>query len=351
MRALLHGCFLNCCLLTLLAGSAGAAEKKAERLAGSLPTSAVGLHSPVGGFLVEASTGQLRPVIGSAGSAILGDPVAFPLGVRSLSMSPSGAFAIAELDGEQPISVFSGIGEAVPSLQPLVGGFLHADTIEFSPTGSAAAVYSQAHNRIQVFRGLPGSPELREVDLSSLTGSVTALAVSDDGSTLWIGVFDAGSGGAVYRAGADNAITPVLPGVNACSIRFVPNSNDALMADAGNDRILLAKAAADGTRVTTLAGPDEGVDSPAAIALLSNRRTAVVINAGTKAALCINIDSGETKSVPLPGPATGLRSLRIRNGIAILTGHPASYWLLTVTDSGEPVLSLIPDVAMTASKQ
>jgi hypothetical protein len=351
MRALLHGCFLNCCLLTLLAGSAGAAEKRAERLAGSLPASPAGLHAPVGGFLVEASTGQLRPVIGSVGSAILGDPVAFPLGVRSVSMSPSGAFAIAELDGEQPIAVFAGIGEAVPSLQPLVGGFLHADTIEFSPTGSAAAVYSQTQNRIQVFRGLPGSPELREVDLSSLSGGVTALAVSDDGSTLLIGVFGAESGGGVYRAGADNAMLYELPGVNARSIRFIPNSTDALIADGGGNRILLAKAATDGTQVATLAGADEGVDSPAGIGLLSDRKTAVVINADTKAVLCVNIESGESKSVPLPGPATGLRSVRIRNGIAILTDHPAGYWLLTVGDSGEPVISLIPDVAMTASKQ
>ncbi len=351
MRALSYRCLPAVCLSIVIPVFSKAAEKKVEYLASSAANSPAGLRVPVKGLLVDLRTGQVRPVVGAAGAAVLGETLTAPAETGRIWISPSGAYAIAERNDDQPISVFAGLGTASPSLRVLDGGMLQADSIEFSRSGSTAAIYSKELRRVQVIRGLPDLPSVRNLDLGSLSGDVTALTPSEDGSTLLVAVSGPASGGGVFRIGADNGIAPVLADVNAASLQFV-SASSALVADAGGNRILsISFDAGREPQSKVLAGADAGVDHPVGVAVLSDGRTVVALNSNSKTALCIDIQSGETKPVSLPAPATALRAVQVPNGIAILTDQPAGYWLLSVAGSGEPVLSLISDIAVTASKQ
>src|SRR5262249_7728499 len=74
------------------------------------------------------------------------------------------------------------------------------DRIALSPTGSAAALFSSSDGRIYVFTNLYQRVSAAgQVNVSGL-GSVTAIAVSDDGSTVAIGVSD-GQTGSLFVAG------------------------------------------------------------------------------------------------------------------------------------------------------
>ncbi len=126
-----------------------------------LPAASTGLQAPVLGFIAQDAT-RLRPVVGVVGAAVLGDSFALQDSVTGLSISPSGSFAVAERSDGQPLSVLPIGPDAVGVLQPVAGAFLHGDRVDFSVSGSTAALYSASRQRIQIIGNLPDTAAIRQ---------------------------------------------------------------------------------------------------------------------------------------------------------------------------------------------
>ncbi len=175
------------------------------------------------------------------------------------------------------------------------------------------------------------------------------MAVNDDGSMLLVGISD-GQSGAVYRLTSDNALTNILSTASPSALRFVPQSDSALVADGQLNQILLLSTLSGSVGVKALAGADDGASGPNQIEVLADNRTAVIGNSGASSLLLIDLQLGTSRSFPIFAPAVSMRTVRMRSGVALSTSGPPAYWLLG-GEFGNPVLTMIADSALAANKQ
>ncbi len=315
----------------------------------SNPPASGGVQPPVVGFVTQDAL-RLRPVVGAVGAAVLGDSYTLPESIKRLSVSPAGSFAIAESTEDRPVSVLPIGTEGVGVPVAVSGAFSHADCVEFSVSGSTVALYSASAQRIQIVTNLPGSASVQqEFDVSSLSMPFTAMAVSDDGTTVLAGV-SSGQSGAVYRLSAGSAIENVLSAASPSALRFLPQTDSALLADSALNQILLLRELSGTVAVKVLAGPEEGANGPNQIEVLADNRTIVVGNAGANSLLLIDVLRGTTTVLPTFAPVSAMRTVKMRSGVALATEGPPAYWLFG-GEPAHPVLTLIADPAAVANQQ
>src|SRR4051794_11552075 len=152
--------------------------------ASTLHAQAGTLQGPSSGFVFEQATQTLRRIQGIPGAALIGPGVEFGFPVQAAAVSPRLDSAIVlsadgmphlfRLDGDSPV-------------ETAVAGLAAAERIAFSPSGTAAALYT--NGSVQVIRGLPdsvtvaGTVTLHGQDTQHKAAPAN-LAVSDDGAYL-----------------------------------------------------------------------------------------------------------------------------------------------------------------------
>ena len=143
-----------------------------------------GVAGPVTGFVFDAQSGAVRPMLGIPGAAYLGQVVAAGLNAASVAPDGSAALAVQQLGR---LVLYTGLRGATPSVAFNVpGAIAGADRFAWG-ANSTAAVYSSRTGRAQILMGLAQSPvAAAPIDLSGLPGQVTALAF--DGQRLIVGV-------------------------------------------------------------------------------------------------------------------------------------------------------------------
>lgn len=134
--------------------------------------------APVLGFVPDGS--RIRPVFGIPAAARIAAPLPTTEGFARTVASPKQDYLLGSAMDTGAISVISPDG----SLRPLTGTHSSPDLMVISPGGSAAALWFASLSHAQVLTGLPGSPQIREVDASFLGPNPYALAVSDDGQWM-----------------------------------------------------------------------------------------------------------------------------------------------------------------------
>jgi len=99
------------------------------------------------------------------------------------------------------------------TLTSVKGARVAPDEIAISPDGSAAALWFSVLSHAQVITGLPGSPQVREIDASFLGPNPYSLSVSDDGQWLagaWrAGNYAFGPNGEVNRLPVEDIVPAV----------------------------------------------------------------------------------------------------------------------------------------------
>jgi hypothetical protein len=137
------------------------------------------VRGPVMGYLSDS--GALRTLYGIPAAGWVGDAVTPDRPLSRIEVSPDQSRALA-------IAADTG---ALNLLTPATGATAHvngaasgADRIVFSPSGTAAALWFSASDRIQVVSGLAAAPSVRDIDASFLGADPAGLAVSDDGQ--WV---------------------------------------------------------------------------------------------------------------------------------------------------------------------
>jgi hypothetical protein len=143
-----------------------------------------GVAGPVTGFIFDAQSGAVRPMLGIPGAAYLGNGVA--IGLDAASVAPDGSAALAVERGGK-LMLYTGLRNAHPAALAVAGAIPSPDRFVWAADGSAAAVYSSRAGQAQILTGLAQSPvAAAPINLSSLPGQVTALAF--DGLRLIVAV-------------------------------------------------------------------------------------------------------------------------------------------------------------------
>jgi hypothetical protein len=275
------------------------------------------------GYLYDADSRSLRAIAGVPGSASLESPLAVSMKLSRAFVAPNRDYAIAQNTESENLFVVTDSGE----MKTLEGSPASADVVAYTSTGSIAAVYSQG--RLQVWRNLPGSPELvRNVE----TADVRQLAVSDDGAVV----------AAVTEAGAvilgDDTRTPLsIAAVRAIS--FLPNGHDLAIAEA--ESIQLIRSVDTEPEMSQLASAADGVAEPAALAVSADGRTLLVANTREASVLSIELESRSVKRIECESTPEGLFRLR-GNAVFRLTGMSGEAVSVYDGDAEEPRVFSIP---------
>ena len=240
------------------------------------------INGPISGYVFDKPARALRPVLGIPGASVLGDPVKFPFEVATVYVAPRQDAAIV-VAADRSVHVFK--LNAGTAAEVAANGISAApDGVAFSPSGTAAALYSAG--RAQVITGLPDAP-VPAGTVDSRAGQQGALsvrphphrsmapemfAVSDDGAIVL-----AATDGAVRALQSGGGDRSLMDSAGAASIAFAPGGHDAVVASPSGGLTVLRDVA--GAAEQQALAPAADVDGADGVAFSADGKTVYVARA------------------------------------------------------------------------
>jgi hypothetical protein len=286
------------------------------------------ISGPSLGLVFDSAELTLRPILGIPGAATLGDPLALEFRLSRAAVSPAKGYALAVRADDSSVMLVRAGGEvsAILSADP------SPDAIAFNRTGTIAALYFSASNRVQIFEGLPDSPKLsRDADVSELSGPLASLAVSADGASLLAAV-DA----VAYLIPAAGTARRLGSFRNISALRFVEDSSDVLIADPEANSVYLVQSTTGET--TLLASERDGLAEPADLAV--DGRRILVANRASGAITILDRDGAPSSSVQCACKPTALSRLAGSSVFRLTDASAAPLWMIDAGKTGTPVLAI-----------
>jgi len=221
------------------------------------------IGAPVLGYVFDPAAKGIRPVLGTPGASIVGDPLDLGVAVAWSVISPRQDFAIVAGADDATVRIV-----ALPpgnfDSQILTTAATISNRIIFSPGGESVGWYQADQAKLQVFTHLPHQPALAyEIDLTGVGGDLLSAAISDDGDlalmltggqdnpTLWLSY-----------AGTVPAQLPA-PAATA-TMSFRRSSQDAAMATR-DGQVYLLQNLSTGPNFLVLAPADDRTSDPVAV--------------------------------------------------------------------------------------
>jgi len=286
---------------------------------------------PVLGFVLDQS-GELRPLIGVAGAASIGDPLGLGFPVVQAAMPPNHDYILATTDNGSWPFLLQVRGNTI-TVQPVASFFENAraeagncykphslhgracnvnsagadvpagiDAIALSPTGSAAGLYSQSDGRIYAFGNLSQMPVALATFDTGAVGNVGAFGITDDGGTVIVGG-STPNPGSIYliRSGQGPQLIGSIQ--HPAAIQFLRNSSSAIVADDLANKIYQVSSG----QLFAIASTSDGIATPAGIGISNDNQRVFVGNRASGAITTISLNGGAAQSVPCHCALTGIQ--------------------------------------------
>jgi hypothetical protein len=206
---------------------------------------------PISGFVFDSVSGSLRPVLGIAGAAHLGNPILANLDFASVA--PNGKRGIAVRNGQVWSLPDLSAGTLV---QPVSGAIGQPEQIVWSGDSSTAVLYAPSSNLLQSLSPQGPGPA---IDLSPL-GALDALAVDGTGQRIAAAI-----GAAIYLIGPDGLPALVVQSGKTAALLFSKDGARLFAADHDGSRILEIPGAAPGAALNPFLDQNDGVAGPVAL--------------------------------------------------------------------------------------
>jgi hypothetical protein len=270
------------------------------------------------GYALDTRSGALRAVRGIPGAARLGDSIPFDQAIAEAAVRNGRAVVISA--GRSPkVSLLRHLDAAAPevvAIDPSIGA---VSNVYLNGSATVALLYSSLNGSAQLVTALDKTPNLSDpIPASSLIGSFAAAAVAETRSCALLASFD-DDGGYLQQVCADAAaqvgLIARLPGVRPTAVSYFQKDKDALVTDSARNELLRLPQFSTGTAPVTLAGPDDGIDNPAAIVPLDSTTIAVMNRGSASLVLADTRQSGGGRRIELPESAARLEWL---DGSAVL---------------------------------
>jgi hypothetical protein len=288
----------------------------------------------------------LRPLPGIPGASYVGNPLPLGFVPEFVEVSPSHDYAVGVEEGTRTV-FWIDLRSGIPVAERLSSVGAGVDRVFFSPLGEAAALYYRAAKQVEVLTGLPGEADLRgRVDLASLPGLLTTLAVSDDGKVL-AAATSQGDGGSLFVAEPGEEARLLGPLGRATALTFLHSSDDLLVADAGRNEILRIRNASTSAEWTVLASRRDGLDQPVAVAAARDNATAFAVNSGDRTIARMPLGGGPVEFLECSCTPTGLDALAAGSVFRLTSAPSGPLYMLDVRAqnqglSSEPRVLFIP---------
>ncbi len=300
------------------------------------------IRGHVEGFVFDAPTHSIRPVVGMPGSARLGGPIVS--GLEFGSVAPRHSHGIGIRDGKW-LSV-SRLGDGTESLVDLPELPRTPEAVAWSGDGTVAAVYSTRGHWIQVVTGLPDSPVLGAAFEEPTAGSIHTVILDARGQRIVItrsggdpGVFDLAGGAPARLAGIESA---------AAAICF--SASGTLYALEGGSARLYEIDLTSGT-VRNEWTLDRAADALAIrVIARSGGRFLAALTGGERTIELFDLESRQhVASIPVEGEGTGFEPLG--KGTFALGGRRdgAPLWVFR-DDEAQPAIYFVPATPISAEE-
>ena len=265
------------------------------------------------GFVFDARTSALRPLLGIPGAAMLGKPLDAGIGITRAIVSPQQNYALAVTASGSMIVRLSPLRD-IPSVSALAANIEATDVIALSPNGSRVAIYSAQENSIRIATGLPDAAGWsRARSTSGIPGQLRLLAVSNDGAAL-VAAFSSDGADSLLRMDADGAAPVIMTSSHISGLRFAGDSRDLLVTDDVDDTVYLARDVSGSPSPVLLAGAAEGIAGPIAAEFSVDKRLVIVLNGRAGNIVSLDPAGGDRSVFACACVATGLSRL---NGNAV----------------------------------
>ncbi len=231
------------------------------------------LSGPLLGVIHESNFG-LRLLFGVPAAARLGNGPEMSDVSRILATSATRRYALGlTKDGRLHMVRWTTEGW-LSSRLPVPGGAIR---IAVSPSGNAALLVYGATGNVVAMTGIPENPGiLWRNRLTGLPANLGDLALSDDGEVALAGVGSDG-GHFLARITATEGWRSIGPLEGSALIGFQPGTHDAAVIETAANRASLLSGA--GARWIPVAGQDQGVSNPVAVAFTADGKRLLVANA------------------------------------------------------------------------
>ena len=202
----------------------------------------------------------------------------------ALGSDTSGSvFAMALPSGPQ-----TKLGDAVASDQQLT----------LSPSCANGLVYSPSRGSGLLISGLPSSPRVQSIALST-SGPVSGAAISDSGAIL-VGALKADGTTSLEMVSANGAAQMLPYSVARIGgMAFLPGADSAILADAAINTIYFGKQLSSAPSFVPVAASAQGVSSPRAVASSADGHFAFIVNGAGNHLLRIDLNTAAA-AVPIP---------------------------------------------------
>ena len=296
------------------------------------------ISGPVLGFIQDRAGTSIQPIVGIAGAAVLGRPLAIDATVRNVVISPKQDYALG-LRGENSEAVVIRLSLDSLTVNSLAGARAGADVVAISPAGSAAALYASDSRIFQSIRQFADAPEVVfEFDATDIPGTLGGMAVSDDGKLALLN-FVNGRTQSVWVVSSDSS--PWLVPVDRPSLQgFLPQRHDAVIADEASRQVFLLLDAGQSAISVPLVGfaPRSG---PVSGLAASDDGMRVFVTRKSENITLVDLTTGLSSSISCQCQSTGLHRL---TGPALFRLSDPSDGPIAVLDasSSQPRIIIVP---------
>ncbi len=280
------------------------------------------LAAPSAGFAFDPAVHTLRRIVGIPGAALVGAPVDFGFAVSAAWVAPllDSAFVLAA-DGQAHLFLLT----ADAPLERTVDSLGAPLRVVFSPSGSAAALYSPGS--VRVIKGLPDAPVVAAtIRLRGNRGPrrplPDTLAVSDDGAYLLYA-----AAGPLELIGVSGNSRQVMDRADGVLAAFAPGGHDAAVIHSG--KLILFQDIAGAATERSF----DAIADPIALAFSPGVQTVLVASAIGRAVTTIQVATGDRSALACDCSPSAL----IRMGSVFRLNELGSepLWLLdTASDRG-----------------
>lgn len=248
------------------------------------------MTGPTSGVLIDPETRAIRPIVGVPGSAYAGESavreadfaLAAPDGRTALISKDSSLYVLRRLDSGQP--VWRSLGD-----EPLALG-----RAAWSQDAQALALHLPDQSRLQLWSAMQDAPEIAgEVDLSTIDGRLTALAVASDGKTAFA-AFESEDLGILYilKAGETPRMLMPLSRPGAMAIQ----GKALYVADRERNEVIRIEDWDFSVSISTVATAAHGVANPVGIALTHRGETLLVANGDTRQVIAVGVKTSAVEA-------------------------------------------------------
>jgi len=243
--------------------------------------------TPVFGAVFDARSQSIRRIIGVPGASSLADTLINQVDVAEIA--PNGTTALA-LQGGQLYAI-SALQSSTPIFTAINPMPATIDRIVWNRGSSAAAIYSAASSSLTVLTNFSNTgADQTTIALSSLTGTMTALALDDSGSFVIVAY--SGSAAGVYLVSAANPPALLALLANPTSVALIHHDRDVLVSDSQTVQIFEVRDIHGSQTLAPFANLPVGATNPVGLSASPDGRLIFVAD---QTCLCVGVYQYSTR--------------------------------------------------------